>query len=581
ALTGDWVDATPAVGPDGTVYVGSWDGKLYALSPAGVKKWEYATGAGNYLYSSPALGADGTIYFGAGDGNFYALRPDGTLKWTYPAGDWIDSSPAIGANGFIYYGSWDGNVYAIRDDGDTAREMWRFATNGPVLSSPALGRDGTVYLGANDGRLYALHGTTGARLWDFSLNGTLEGSPAVGPDGTVYFGGSDGRLHAVGDDGALRWTFDVIDPVVSTPAVRADGSIVFGTTSAAIYALNPDGSQKWRVTTGDWVDASPAIAPDGTIYVGSYDKRLYALNGSGSPASAFADWPMFRREPGRTARIAAPTTPGRLANLSTRAQTGPGINLIPGFVLAGSAPKPLLIRAVGPTLAQLGVTGALPDPLLDLHATVDGRDTVLAHNDNWGAAPNAALIADAALRTGAFALPDGSLDAAVLAQAVPRNHSVLLGSGTGASGLALVEVYDADLASDATRLINLSTRGPVGTGGNVLTLGFVITGPAPLRVLLRAIGPALGGLGVPGALARPTLTLFRDQTSLATNTGWSTAGNSADLRGAFAAAGAFALPNTSADSALLATLAPGAYTLQIAGVGGTTGEALGEIYSLP
>lgn len=581
-LTGDWVDATPAIGPDGTIYVGSWDGKLYALTPAGAKKWDYSTGAGNYIYSSPALGADGTIYFGAGDGNLYALRPDGTLKWTYPAGDWIDSSPAIGANGSIYYGSWDGNVYAVRDEGDTARELWRFATNGPVLSSPALGRDGTVYIGANDGRLYALHGATGMMQWDFNAAGPIEGSPAVGPDGTVYVGGTSGFLHAVaGDTGLLKWKFDTVDPVASTPAVRADGTILFGTTAAALFALNSDGTQKWKVATADWVDSSPAIAPDGTIYVGCYDKRIYALNGNGSPASTFSPWPMFRRATTRHARVIAPATGGRLANLSTRARAGPGINLITGFVLAGSAPKPLLVRAVGPTLASLGVPGPLPDPILELHTPLDGADTVIARNDNWAAAPNAALIAAAAAATGAFALPADSLDAALLVTAAPRPHSALLGSGTGTHGLALVEVYDVDLANDMARLINLSTRGPVGTGGDVLTLGFVIGGDGPLRVLLRGIGPTLASLGVPGALARPTLTLFNGPAPIASNTGWSTSGNAADLQGAALAAGAFSLGAQTADSALLAILAPGAYTIQIGGVGGTTGEALGEIYVLP
>lgn len=581
-LTGDWVDSTPAIAADGTIYVGSWDGKLYALTPAGAKKWEFSTGSGNYIYSSPALGADGTIYFGAGDGNLYALRANGTLKWTYPAGDWIDSSPAIGANGLIYYGSWDGSVYALRDEDSTATEAWRFTTNGPVLSSPALGRDGTVYIGANDSRLYALHGTTGALQWDYNAGGALEGSPAVGPDGTVYIGGTAGFLHAVtGDTGLLKWRFSTVDPIASTPAVRADGTILFGTTAAAIFALNADGTQKWKVATADWVDSSPVIAADGTIYVGCYDKKIYAFNGSGSPASTFSDWPMFRRDATHHARVTAPAAGGRLANLSTRAQAGPGINLIPGFVVAGAGPKSFLIRAVGPTLGQLGVIGALADPSMELHTTLADTDTVIAQNNNWGTAPNLAQLVAATLATGAFALPPASLDAAVFIAAAPRGHSVLLGSGTGTTGLALVEVYDADIANDATRLINLSTRGPVGTGDNILTLGFVIGGTGPLRVLLRGIGPALAQLGVHGAVARPTLTLFSGSTPIATNTGWSTTGRTADLRGAFLAAGAFALGNASADSALVTTLAPGAYTLQIAGVGGTTGEALGEIYVLP
>ncbi len=580
-LTGDWVDATPAIGADGTIYVGSWDGKLYALTPAGAKKWDYSTGAGNYIYSSPAIGADGTIYCGAGDGNLHALRPDGTLKWTYPAGDWIDSSPAIGANGLIYYGSWDGFIYALRDEGEGAREVWRHATNGPVLASPAIGRDGTIYIGANDGRLYALDGETGARRWDFNLGGTVEASPAVGPDGTIYAGSGAGRLVALSPGGVPRWSFPTAEPIISTPAVRADGTVFFGSGTGSFYALNAEGALRWRIGTGDWVDSSPVLARDGTIYVGSYDRKIYALNGNGAPASSLSPWPMFRREPLRAARVPEAAVPGRLAGLATRARVGGGFNLIAGFAVAGHAPQPLLIRAVGPTLAAFGVPVPLADPQLELHAAVDGVDTVLARNDDWGTASNAREVAAAAAATGAFALPAESLDAALVLPVAPRGHSVVVGRRAGESGLALVEIYDADLARDSARLFGLSARGSVGTGGDILTLGFVIAGPGPARLLLRGIGPALTAFGVPGALARPVLTLYRGAVPLASNGGWSVALDSADLSGAATTVGAFALDRASADTALLATLPPGAYTLQISGVGGTTGEALGEIYVVP
>lgn len=579
--TGDWIDAAPAIGPDGTVYVGSWDGKFYALTPAGTKKWEFAAGVGSYIYSSPAVGADGTIYFGSGDGNFYALRSDGTLKWTYPAGDWIDSSPAIGPGGLIYYGSWDGNVYALRDEGAIAVEAWRFTTNGPVLSSPAIGRDGTVFVGANDGRLYALEGTTGAKRWDYFMDGTIESSAAIGPDGTIYLGGSTGLLHAIAPDGTLKWKYATSDPILSSPAVRADGVIVFGSNDSTIYALHPSGTLQWKVAAADWVDSSPVIAPDGTIYIGAYDKKLYALHGSGSPASGFSDWPMFRRTAQRSARVTAHPAGGQLLNLSTRALAGPGLNLIPGFVVTGSAAKPFLVRAIGPTLAEYQIAGPLANPSLELHTTIEGRDTVLAQNDNWHTAANAPQVLAAAAKTGAFPLPSASLDAALVSSLVPRAYSAIVGSVTGVSGIALVEVYDTEPENGATRLVNLSTRGQVGVGDEILAAGLIIGGTGSVQVLIRAIGPTLSSFGVPNVLARPTLTLFAGSQAIASNTGWNSVNHPADLSGAAVATGAFALGSSSADSVLLVTLAPGLYTVHVAGTGNTTGEALIEVYVVP
>lgn len=573
-LTGDWIDSSPAVAGDGTIYFGSWDGKLYALTPAGVKKWEYSTGAGSYIYSSPALGSDGTIYFGAGDGNFYALRPDGTLKWSYPAGDWIDSSPAL-ANGLIYYGSWDGNVYALRDDGDTAKEAWRFTAPAPILSSPAIGRDGTVFIGANDGKLYALDGASGAKRWEYLVSGTLESSPVVAPDGTIYIGSSTGLLHAVLPDGTRLWTHDVTEQIVATPAVRADGTIIFGAGDAAVHAVRRDGTALWKFAAADWVDSSPVVAPDGTIYVGSFDKKLYALNGSGSAASAFSEWPMFRRAPTHRAQVAPKAPPGRLANLSTRALAGPGINLIPGFVVAGNAAKPFLVRAIGPTLVDYKVSKPLPDPVVELLET--GRALPIAQNNNWDSSGGLGAIM---LGAGAFALPENSKDAVVHTALGAGLYTARASSNDDESGLALVEVYDAAPANANARLVNLSTRGQVGLGDAVLTSGMVIDGN-PLRLLVRAVGPTLAGFGVPDTLARPTLMLFSGQTVLATNTGWAAGATSADLRGAAAAAGGFALNEGSTDSALLITLNPGAYTAQVSGVGDTTGEILIEVYIVP
>lgn len=280
---------------------------------------------------------------------------------------------------------------------------------------------------------------------------------------------------------------------------------------------------------------------------------------------------------------AAPPAPGtgRLVNLSTRAAAGARGRLIAGFVVAGAgaAAKPLLVRGVGPALAQFGVPDTLADPFLELVAP--GSEPPLATNDHWSAAPNRDAIAAAAVRTGAFPLPDSGLDAALLVSVGPQPYTALVSGAGGTTGLALVEVYDAEDASPAAHLVNLSARAWTGAGAAALTPGLVIGGAGGLRVLVRGVGPSLGRLGVDGALARPVLTLFAGTTPLASNSGWATAGAAADLRAAAAAVGAFPLGEASSDAALLVTLEPGAYTVRLAGAGDTTGEGLVEIYVVP
>jgi len=141
--TGDAASSIPAIGSDGTIYVGSGDNYLYALNPEGTRKWRYQTGGD--VTSSPAIGSDGTIYVGSDDNYLYALNPDGTRKWRNQTGGDVGSSPAIGSDGTIYVGSDDDYLYAINPDGTL---KWRYQTGGYVGSSPAIGSDGTIYVGS-------------------------------------------------------------------------------------------------------------------------------------------------------------------------------------------------------------------------------------------------------------------------------------------------------------------------------------------------------------------------------------------------------------------------------------------------
>lgn len=234
--------------------------------------------------------------------------------------------------------------------------------------------------------------------------------------------------------------------------------------------------------------------------------------------------------------------------------------------------KKVVVRAVGPTLATFGVSGALADPSLSIMS----GDTMVTSNDNWNAT-DAATFAS----VGAFALASGSKDAAIVTTLPAGSYSSPVGANGGA-GITLLEVYDADPNGSAT-LSNASTRAFVGTGDQVLIPGFVIGGTGAVKLLIRAVGPTLGSFGVPGALADPQISLFSsgNSTALATNDNWSSAANATEITVAAAQVGAFALAGGSKDAALLVTLAPGAYTASVSGVGGTTGTALVEIYVVP
>jgi large repetitive protein len=280
--TGHWVQSSPAIGADGTIYVGSDDHNLYAINPDGSQKWSFATGG--WVDSSPAIGADGTIYVGSDD-NLYAINPDGSQKWSFTTGGWVSSSPAIGADGTIYVGSHDHNLYAINPDGS---QKWRFTTGGDVDSSPAIGGDGTIYVGSIDNKLYAIN-PDGSQKWSFTTGDYVYSSPAIGAGGTIYVGSYDYNLYAINPDGSQKWSFTTGGGIGSSPAIGADGTIYVGSGDDKLYAINPDGSQKWSFTTGRSVFSSPAIGADGTIYVGSgyMDRKLYAINPDGSQKWSF------------------------------------------------------------------------------------------------------------------------------------------------------------------------------------------------------------------------------------------------------------------------------------------------------
>ena len=278
------------------------------------------------------------------------------------------------------------------------------------------------------------------------------------------------------------------------------------------------------------------------------------------------------------AGVATTTTrTDRLINLSSRVRVGAGRTLITGFVVGGTTPKRIVLRAVGPTLSGFGVTGALANPRLQLF---DATGKVIAENDDWSGADTTAAMA----QVGAFGLTAGAKDAALLATLAPGAYTMQVAEVAG-EGVALAEIYDASLNpnADYQRLVNISTRGEAGIGENVLIGGFIITGNSPKKVLVRGIGPGLAPFGLTGTLADPRLRVYRGSELVGENDNWSAV--PADTTATAQAArdtGAFALANGSKDAALILTLMPGAYTGQVSSADGTsTGTALVEIYELP
>ena len=267
----------PTIGPNKTIYVGSKDGKLYALNPNGTQKWNYTTGA---IYSSPAIGSDGTIYIGSkGDSKLYALNPNGTQKWNYTTGKYIYGSPAIGPDGTIYIGSYDSKLYALNPNGT---QKWNYTTGSIYYGSPAIGPDGTIYVGSKDKNIYALN-PSGTLKWSNCAGSGFYGAPAVDSDGIIYIGCYDSKLYTFYPNGTLKWSYKTGGAIRGSPAIASDGTIYIGSKDKNLYALNSDGTLKWKNATGDEIDySSPAIGVDGTVYIGSEDNYIYAFSSDGT-----------------------------------------------------------------------------------------------------------------------------------------------------------------------------------------------------------------------------------------------------------------------------------------------------------
>lgn len=310
--------ATPAVAGDGTVYIGFSTGGLaagahgtfYALRPPGtggdaqiVWSVDFGPGSGPQT-ASPMLGPDGTVYVSSGAGKLYAIGPDGSLRWTAQTGPVAKAAPALGVNGTIYISSMDGKLYAVSPPagGGEGTTSWTFNFSehlGPTPlvavapppvgadgigsgASPTVGPDGTIYIGASNSNFYAIN-ANGTLKWLFEAEREVAGiwsSAVLSPDASnLYFGANKGGIYALNTaNGSLRWRFDIYGSIYSSPVLDRRGTLYTSSTVGYLFALDAaTGQRVFDYAVGASVWTTPSIRADGSLVIGDANGRIILL----------------------------------------------------------------------------------------------------------------------------------------------------------------------------------------------------------------------------------------------------------------------------------------------------------------
>jgi PKD repeat protein len=353
----------------------------------------------------------------------------------------------------------------------------------------------------------------------------------------------------------------VAPPVVTATATPPEGASGVVTQFSANVTDPGSGiaSFSWTFDDGTFSDEQNPVK---TFPVpGNYTAYLTVMTVTGDYLTA-------------TVPVTVGVSSSNLLNVSARLQVGVEDHVaISGFIVAGNGTKRVMLRAIGPSLAQSGIAGTLPDPFLELH---DSTGAIIASNDNWQTTQLGGVITEdqvAAIRASTIA-PSDPAEAAIIANLNPGSYTAITRSANGGTGVGLAEVYDLDQAALAT-VSNLSTRGFVQTGANVLIGGFIVGGAEASNIVLRALGPSLAQAGVAGVLTDPTLELHDENGALlGSNDNW------ADTQqGAIEETGL--APVDPREAAIQSMLAPGSYTATVAGKDGGVGVGLVEVYKIP
>jgi photosystem II stability/assembly factor-like uncharacterized protein len=547
------------VGEQGRILT-SADGRTWLPRNSGTTEWltAVANSGSNFWI---AVGDHGTILRSADDGQTWtrAARPGTTarlngINYQYASGGGGPRWIAVGESGTIIVSA-DGDTWSTVSSGTTA---W--------LRGITKVNDLTVIVGQRGIALYSTDAPEW-RNWRVASTGVTADLEAVALDTR------SGRLVAVGESGAVLISSGTFD---SPP------------TGWTLNRNVPPDVGRLRSVSNTWAGLM-AVGERGTIQV--------APNGLGTWSSAPASAPLNLNAVVGTPRgqfvIGANETiadvelpfPNRVANLSTRAFVGPAeeTSLFSGFVVGGAGKKRVLIRAVGPTLATFGINAPLRRPLLRLF---DAGRRLIARNERWSAEDSAA-IRSANVTVGAFPLPDDSLDTALLVTLDPGSYSAMVSSVDGGTGIALIEAYELDeLATEGSRLVNISSRGLVGSGQALMVPGIVISGSGSRLLLMRAVGPGLNSFGVSGTLPDPWMRVVdASGAAISFNDNWNTPWTNFspdEIRDVSVRAGAFALQDGSKDAVVLFRAPAGNYSVFVANMGDETqsGVVLVEVYDV-
>lgn len=352
---------------------------------------------------------------------------------------------------------------------------------------------------------------------------------------------------------------DVTKPAPPAPTFTAPSSFTAHVDQSFWYQLYADTAFYFTANglpDGLSLDPNTGIITGTPTTTGTYVVTFTASNGSVTSTS-------------RTFNVLGAPVPSnaKLVNISTRASVGTGDNvLIAGFVINGTAPKKVIIRAAGPALKQYNVTGVLDDPVLELYNS-KGEKTL--QNDDW----DSAYAADFAA-VGAGAWTAGSKDAAIITALQPGLYTAIVRGKNSTSGVAIVEAFEQDIDNRAAKVVNISSRSLVKTGDDVMIAGFVINGDQPKTVVIRAAGPALATAGISNFLPDPVLEIYDSQgAKFIENDDWDSS-----IATDFSNVGAAQWPLGSKDAALVLTLKPGLYTAIVRGKNNATGVSLVEVF---
>jgi len=426
----------------------------------------------------------------------------------------------------------------------------------------------TAAVGVIDNKIYVAGGTNsppnqrGLEVYDPATNKWTTRAPMTVSRNHCAGAVIDGKFYVVGGRGADQapTALEVYDPATNSWSTRA--SMPTGRSGLAAASVNgelfvfggefPDLHSEVEVynpISNTWRELPNMPTPRHGIWASVIGNKIYLPAGGQVQGYGATN----------VNEVFTVGDKATLVNISTRARVETGDNvLIGGFVVSGPDSKRVIIRAIGPTLP---VPGPLTDPVLELY---NGANQLVLSNDNWQEAPNPQEIIDSNLA------PMSALESAILTNVAPGNHTAIVRGAGGTSGVALVEVYVLE-NSPLSQLINISSRGFVSTGDNLMIAGFVATGDTPRRFLVRAMGPSLP---VPGPLANPNLEL-RDANGalLAANDDWRNSQEAEIMATKIA-------PASNLESAIVRTLAPGLYTALMRGAFETIGIGLVEVYAL-